>query len=69
MALSLIQKLYSIEAKLKGKTFEEKYNVRQQQGKPIIEKLHDWLTKQHVLPKTKLGEAITYLNNQWHKLT
>ena len=68
MALSYIQKLYAIEAKLKGKTVEEKYEVRQQQAKPLIEKLHDWLTKQHVLPKTKLGEAITYLNNQWHKL-
>ncbi len=64
MALSLIQKLYGIEAKLKGKTFEAKHEVRQQQGKPIIEKLFDWLTKQHVLPKTKLDEAITYLNNQ-----
>lgn len=68
MALSYIQKLYGIEAKLKGKTEAEKYKARQQQANPIIEKLHDWLTKQHVLPKTKLGEAITYLNNQWHKL-
>ena len=68
MALSYIQKLYGIEAKLKGKTPEAKYEARQQQAKPFIEKLHDWLIKQHVLPKTKLGEAITYLNNQWHKL-
>ena len=68
MALSYMQKLYAIEAKLKGKTLEEKYEARQQQAKPLIEKLHDWLIKQHVLPKTKLGEAITYLNNQWHKL-
>jgi len=68
MALSTIQKLYGIEAKLKGKTLEEKYEARQQEAKPLIEKLHDWLTKQHVLPKTKLGEAMTYLNNQWHKL-
>jgi hypothetical protein len=68
MTLSYIQKLYAIEAKLKGKTLEERYEARQQQAKPLIKKLHDWLTKQHVLPKTKLGEAITYLNNQWHKL-
>ena len=68
MALSSIQKLYGIEAKLKGKTPEAKYEARQQQAKPFIEMLHDWLIKQHVLPKTKLAEAITYLNNQWHKL-
>ena len=57
-----------IEAKLKGKTAKERDEIRQQQAKPILKKLHDWLTKQHVLSKTKLGEAITYLNNQWHKL-
>lgn len=69
MALSYIQKFYGIEAKLKGKTAEEKHKARQQQANSIIEKLHDWLIKQYALPKTKLGEASTYLNNQWHKLT
>jgi len=68
MALSFIQKLYGIESKLKEKTAEEKYATRQEQAKPIIENLHAWLSKQNVLPKTKLGEAITYLSNQWHKL-
>ena len=34
----------------------------------MIEKLHAWLLKQQVLPKTKLGEAIKYFSNQWHKL-
>ena len=68
MALSYIQKLYGIESKLKDKTAQEKYEARQQQAAPIIEKLHGWLSKQNVLPKTKLGEAISYLNNQWHKL-
>lgn len=68
MALSYIQKLYGIESKLKEKTVDEKYDARQQEAKPILDKLHDWLTKQNVLPKTKLGEAIAYLNNQWPKL-
>jgi len=68
MALSFIQKLYGLETKIKNKSADEKYEIRQQQAKPIIEKLHGWLTKQNVLPKTKLGEATTYLSNQWHKL-
>ena len=68
MALSFIQKLYGIESKLKGKTVDEIYEARQQQAKPIVDKLHAWLIKQNVLPKTKLGEAITYLGNQWPKL-
>ena len=68
MALSYIQKLYGIESKHKDKTVEEKYQARQQLAKPVLDKLHAWLTKQNVLPKTKLGEAIIYLNNQWPKL-
>lgn len=68
MAMSFIQKLYGIESKVKGKTAAEKYNARQQQAKPIVEKLYAWLIKQNVLATGKLGEAITYLNNQWPKL-
>jgi len=68
MALSFIQKLYGIESKLKGKSIDEVYESRQTQAKPIVDKLHAWLLKQNVLPKTKLGEAITYLSNQWPKL-
>ena len=36
MALSYIQKLYAIEAKLKGKTLEERYEARQQQASPLL---------------------------------
>jgi len=68
MALSYIQKLYGIEAQFKGKTPEEKFSTRQEKAKPIIDKLHQWLTNSHVLTKSKLGEGITYLNNQWPKL-
>lgn len=36
-----------------------------------LEQFKQWLIKseQSVLPKTKLGEAITYCVNQWEKLT
>lgn len=68
MALSYIQKLYGIESKNKDCMSAMKYEARQQQARPIIDKLHIWLSKQNVLPKTKLGEAIIYLNNQWPKL-
>jgi hypothetical protein len=68
MAMSFIQKLYGIESKVKGKTAAEKYHARQQQAKPIVEKLYAWLIKQNVLATGKLGEAITYLNNQCPKL-
>lgn len=69
MALSYIQKLYGIESKCKDSTTDETYAARQQQAKPVVDKLHAWLIKQNVLLKTKLGEVITYLNNQCPKLT
>ncbi|MDE9434365.1 IS66 family transposase, partial [Xenorhabdus bovienii] len=37
---------------------------------PIWDKLSAWLvkTQSQVIPKSKLGEAVTYLSNQWAKL-
>jgi transposase len=71
VALNLIGKLYGIEASLKGKTTEEKYLVRQEKSKVIIDKLHGWVidNRDKVPPKSKLGEAMTYWCNQAHKLT
>ena len=68
VALSYIQKLYGIESRFKNATPEETYEARQTQAKPILDKLHGWFTQQNVLSKSKLGEAITYLSNQWPKL-
>jgi transposase len=68
---SLIQKLFCGESKVKDKTSAEKYKVRAQQAKPIIDKLHKWLEQNQprLVGKTKLAEAATYLAKQWHKLT
>ena len=68
--LSLIQKLYGIESKIKDKTPEEKYAARQKDAKKIIDKINAWLEKTQptTLQKTKLGDAVTYLANQWDKL-
>lgn len=70
MALSFIQKLYRIETQTKDKTPQEKQLIRQQQARPILDKYKQWLDKSsiQVLPKSKLGEAINYNLNQWHKL-
>jgi transposase len=68
VALSYIQKLYGIESRFKNATPEETIEARQTQAQPILDKLHGWFTQQNVLPKSKLGEAITYLSNQWPKL-
>ena len=39
-ALALIQKLYAIEKKLKHDPPDKRFDIRQQQAKPIIDKLH-----------------------------
>ena len=70
VALNLIGKLYGIEASLKDKNVDEKYQVRQEKSKVIIDKLHVWVinNKDKIPPKSKLGEALTYWLNQEHKL-
>jgi transposase len=70
-ALNHIQKLYRIETLIKDKTVDERQAIRQEKALPLLEQLKQWLIKseQSVLPKTKLGEAITYCLNQWGKVT
>ena len=47
-----------------------RFEIRQQQAKPIIDKIHAWLQRSlpHVPPKTALGKALQYLHNQWDYL-
>jgi len=68
MALSMIQKLYRIEISLKDKSVEEKYQLRQEKAKPLLERFYQWLGKANVVTKSALGKAIAYCLNQWHKL-
>jgi transposase len=68
MALSLIQKLYRLETSLKDKSAQEKYEQRQTVAKPLLDKFSQWLTQANVPPKSALGKAVGYCQNQWHKL-
>ena len=68
MALNMIQKLYRIEISLKDKSAQEKYQLRQEKAKPLLEQFYQWLTKANVVTKSALGTAIGYCQNQWHKL-
>ncbi|ABK42848.1 transposase IS66 [Magnetococcus marinus MC-1] len=71
-ALSLIRKLYAVEKDLREEeaTPERRYKVRQERSRPIIDELKTWLedNRAGVLPKSKLGEAMGYLTNQWSSL-
>ncbi len=69
-AIAFIQALYRIEAAIKHLSSEEKYQRRQKESVPIVDKIQRWLEKSlpHVPPKTKLGGALSYMHNQWPRL-
>jgi transposase len=68
--LIYIQKLYRIERQIKELSAEERYQVRQQLSVPILAEIKTWLDRSlpHVPPTSKTGQALAYLNSQWHKL-
>jgi transposase len=68
--LSFIQTLYKIEKTLRPLTVEERFVERQQQSQPILNKLKAWLNESllAVPPKSAVGNALHYLNNEWDKL-
>ena len=70
VVLSLIQKLYGIESRLKDKSADESYQTRQAQSKPILDKLKQWLEKHqpNLVGNSKLIDAANYMANQWPKL-
>ena len=71
LALALIGKLYTVERRIAKLSAEEKYEARQTQSKPLIDELKTWLNDSlpKAPPSSLLGKALSYLNNQWPKLT
>jgi hypothetical protein len=70
-ALEMMGQLYGIEEDCKDLTPEQRRWVRQDLSAPILEKLRIWMEdqKRRVLPKSAVGEAIEYAQNQWVALT
>jgi transposase len=70
VALIQIAKLYKIEKELENSTHEERKVARENRSKPIVEQFKVWLDRQSqiALPKSKIGQAIGYCQNQWAKL-
>ena len=71
MAVNLIKVLYRIESEIKDLSADEKYLIRQQKSVPQLNKLRTWLDAalQQTLPKGKTGEALSYLDKNWSKLS
>jgi transposase len=66
-ALARFRRLYLLERTWKPLSDEERYLLRQAEAVPILDEFHQWLeeTKLEVLPKSKIGEAVSYALNQW----
>jgi len=69
-AVNHIQKLYRVEKLIKDMTVEQRYAVRQEKSKPLLDQFKTWLDKSavQVTPDSGTGKAVKYALNQWEKL-
>jgi hypothetical protein len=72
-ALACIRALYAVEREANERklTGADLAAYRREHAGPILAAFADWLTEQRprVLPKSAIGEAVTYATNQWPSLT
>lgn len=70
MVIALIKQLYEIESEAKGLEPEARKTLRQERSASILEQIdaHRRALMAEVLPKSPLGEALRYLDNQWMPL-
>jgi transposase len=70
-ALGFIQALYRVEAEAKALDADARRVRRQAEARPVLERFRPWLDEQVgvVLPKSPIGEAVTYTRAQWTALT
>ncbi len=70
-ALGFIQQLYRVEADAKDVAAAARQARRQAEARPVLERVRLWLEEQVgvVLPKSPIGEAVTYARGQWRALT
>jgi transposase len=66
-ALIYFKNLYKIEKKIEGLSIQERFDIRQEESKPILEEMRDWLEKLSlsVTPQSVSGKAINYALNEW----
>lgn len=69
--LAFCNQLFAIERDLKDLSPQERHLIRLERSRPILDAYLIWLRQQRsrTLPKSALGQAISYSLNQWDKLT
>ena len=70
-AIDRIRVLFKIEEAAADLSDEDRARFRQDKAGPLLEEFCAWLnlTRTQVLPKSPMGQAITYVQNQWVALT
>jgi len=70
-ALALIGQLYEVERQAQGSSGDERWRLRQQRSRPILEKLYAWLHEQRIkVPQgSATAKAIDYSLRRWTALT
>jgi hypothetical protein len=65
-----IQQLFLIEKEILHATPEDRVKIRQEKSAEIVSRLRSLLDTERykVPPKSKLGGALTYMDNQWQSL-
>ena len=68
--LLLVQQLYAVEDEAKGLSAEARRALRQERSVPVLAKIDEVRRRLQadVLPKSPLGDALRYLDNQWAPL-
>lgn len=69
-ALARIAELYKVEGEVRGRSAEERREVRQAKSLPVAKALEPWLREKLALisQKSKLAEAIRYALSRWDGL-
>jgi len=69
--LKRVGALYAIEAEIRGRSAEQRRQVRDQRSRPIVEALHEWLQVhlERVSGVSDLAKAMRYALRHWPGLT
>ncbi|HSW33692.1 MAG TPA: IS66 family transposase [Steroidobacteraceae bacterium] len=65
--LGMIAALYAVEADAKGLAADERRALRVEKSRPLLARIHERLLQARgdALPKSPMGQAVTYALNQW----
>jgi transposase len=69
-ALSRIGQLYGIEREIRGRSPDERWEVRQARTRPLLDQMHEWLhaTLAKLSKKSAVASAINYALGRWTAL-